>query len=194
MASLHMKQDNLSESRQRVDVRVKNPCKYESYALDWSLEEFTDELLHGKFSNLQTMFRVGVSPFSPSSSSSSSISNHDNKTIRECESMHIQASFHQFNSWLSAGDNTEAGKKLGLFHDLPSFSEHKVFAYADYKHFVELFANEGDSDVDVDGDDESDEKCIPRFGDWQGVGLEGIDSSQCTLWLGSLGSHTVFSL
>ena len=176
-----MEQQYLIQSKHRVDVSLKTPCVYESYANDWDLKDFTDQLLYGKFSNFQTMFRVGAL-------CSSSSSNSEHKTVRECESMHLRASFRQFHSWLSG--NGKAVGDIGDFHNLPSFDDHKVFAYADYKHFIELFAKESGSDDDVE-EDVVGEETIPRFGNWQGVGLEGIDSSQCTLWLGSLGSHTV---
>ena len=185
MASFHTASTSETDqdrcSRQ-VDVSSRRPHVYNGYARNWDLAKFTKQILDGELSHIHTNFRIGASV--PSSSSSTC----QGKTIRENECELLRASFHQFNSWMS-GD-CKPDSDLGMFRNLPLFEDQKVFAYADYKHFIELFSKRNIDDDTIE-ENVTARVALPNFGDWEGIGLMGVDSSQCTLWLGSAGAHTV---
>jgi HSPB1-associated protein 1 len=91
-------------------------------------------------------------------------------TIRECDCIVIEGSFQEFAAWVSG---SQTSSQENSFCRLPP-NDGSIFVYADYKHFVELFSEDD----------------IPLFGDWASLGLSAVDSSKCTLWLGTRGCHT----
>ena len=124
---------------------------------NWGLESFVHDLFDERaFGNQKTEFRI-----CPSNSG---------KTVRECDSLIINGTFAEMKRWSTGAED------IGEFSSLPVFANNEIFAYADYKHFVELFANQ--------------EK-FPTFGSWKEIGLTDVDSSQCTLWVGTRHAHTV---
>ena len=177
------------QQKQSIDGSLTVPHVYKAFASSWDLEAFAARLLDGDLSNCRTSFRIGTSIALSSSSASS-----ERRTTRECESTHIEASFRQFNSWLLGLCASDGDIDKGAFEELPPFAEQSIFAYADYKHFIEVFKNDSSTqfdDIDDDDDDDDDDEALPSFGDWGSIGLEHVDSSHCTLWVGSQGSHTV---
>ena len=124
---------------------------------NWALESFVHDLFDEQaFGTQKTEFRI-----CPSNSG---------KTVRECDSLIINGTFAEMKRWCTGAEH------IGEFSSLPAFANHEVFAYADYKHFVELFA---------------DQEKFPTFGSWKDIGLTDVDSSQCTLWVGTRHAHTV---
>jgi hypothetical protein len=93
------------------------------------------------------------------------------ETSREYQCTAVEGTLHDFFTW----SRVETGKLRdeSSFGQLPP-NDGSTFVYADYKHFVELF----------------DEGSLPEFGDWSALGLMHVDSSMCTMWLGTKCCHT----
>lgn len=147
-------------SSSQIDLETRVPIHMPGAAKRWTgLENFLHRFLGGDLSHIVTSFRIG--PL------------HGKRSVRECESMHIDATFGDYYEWL---ESKACLNELSPFFKLPKFSDNEIFIYADYKHFIELFKVE--------------EEC-PAFGCWESIGMPKIASSQCTLWMGSRGCHTV---
>lgn len=99
------------------------------------------------------------------------VSNFTAETSREYQCTSMEGTLFDFFNW-SRGE-TGRLRDESVFHQLPP-NDGSIFVYADYKHFVELF----------------DEGSLPEFGDWPALGLMHVDSSKCTMWLGTRCCHT----
>jgi HSPB1-associated protein 1 len=125
-------------------------------AASWKGQEFFLRLIVGDLADTETVFRV--CPITKEKSS------------RANDGIIIMATFREFYEWFESASLAEDHP----FCKLPHRIQNRVFVYADYKHFVELFGEQ------------------PGWGNWEKVIPESLlgDENCNTLWLGTQGAHT----
>jgi HSPB1-associated protein 1 len=163
---------NNNSSNQSLDfyetININEPILINDFINDVKGNEIIDSLLIGELSSTIISFRVAPLFKSP-------------KTIRECDSIHIETSFYNFNLWrtnkISSTILNIEDENYNPFIKIPPFSSRKVFVYADYKHFQEIFTK------------------IPNFINWNKLFLSNtstpiLKNDDTTLWMGTKGAHT----
>lgn len=173
----------------KIDLRNKIPIKSNINLADWSIDKFNYSILYGELSSSVIKFRV-YSRIEGTVNITCL-----NRTVREYECEVIVATLKDFMEWYNFA-STHCLSEFNLFHSIPERASNKVFVYADYQHFAEIFCkesshNQGNYAKLPNGDIY---KSINWFGKWEDLisnyPATSDDHDKNTLWISTKMAHT----
>jgi HSPB1-associated protein 1 len=136
-----------------IDLNSEIPIIYESF---YPRSDVVYSKIFESLKDIATNFRVGPIGFP--------------RSIKENECIQISGKYSELNDWTSGVDICSDSS----FSKLPSFLSQDIFVYADYKHFGDIFPEDG----------------VPSINIWKNIGLNTITDLESTIWYGSKSSHT----